>query len=209
MPRISQMVMAIAFAVPCFSMGLHLLRVWRQPMAVEGGRWVTLGVGVFVLEFILVHASVLLGALATAATGTGERILATMALATFYGLFVGAIALGFRSRMLLMSFVWLIVGRFVALAIGISEQDASLLAMRSAAAVALYVVLVMASIFLPVPRLGITPEIAAATRLPNASGVWIDEPHRAVAAATVYFLALGLFELTVMTWIDARHFDFP
>jgi hypothetical protein len=48
------------------------------------------------------------------------------------------------------------------------------------------------------------PCFAMASRLTDAQGAWIGEPHPAIGAATVHFLALGLIELTVMTWIDPR-----
>ena len=200
----AQLAMAVAFALPCFMMAWRLLRVWREPMAVEGGRWVGLGTGVFVLEFILLHAGVLLGGLAAQADGTWTRVGATAGLAAFYGLFAVVIAAAFRSRMLLGSFLWLIGGRFVALAIGVAELDTLLLVARSGIGMALYVLLAIASVIVPVPRFGITAEVAAATRIPNAGGAWVEEPHRAIGAATVYFLLLGVAELALLSWVDPR-----
>jgi hypothetical protein len=65
-----------------------------------------------------------------------------------------------------------------------------------------YFAMVVASVFVPIPRFGITPDVASATRLAGASGVWIDHPHRAIGAATAYFFLPGVVELTLMTWID-------
>jgi hypothetical protein len=202
MPPVSQVVMAVAFAIPCFTMAARLFRVWRDPMGVEDGRWVRIGTGVFVLEFVLLHAGILLGAAGAGADTLAGKVGATLGLTAFYELFAGAVALGFQSRMLFTSFLWMIGGRFVALAVGISERDTELLTAHSVVGMMIYFAMVLVSVVLPIPRLGITPQVAAATRQPNASGTWVDHPHRAIGAAAVYFLLLGVVELSVMTWID-------
>ena len=68
----------------------------------------------------------------------------------------------------------------------------------------LYFVLVMLTAFIPIPRRGVTADIAQRMRLPGGSGLWVDQPHRAIAAAALYFLLLGVVELAVMTWVDPR-----
>lgn len=196
--------MALSFAAPCFSMGLRLLEVWRNPMAVESGRWVRLGVGIFVLEFILLHAGIMLGAAAAGASSGGARLLGTLGLTAVYALFAGAIALGFRSRMLFMSFLGMVAGRFVALVVGISNEDQGLLLAHAVLGMVLYFTMVMASVFLPWPRRGITEAIAAESRVPNSGGLWVEQPHRAIGPAAVYFLLLGTAEVLLMTWVDPR-----
>ena len=47
-------------AVSCWWMAITLFRAWQTPMVVEEGRWVHLGVGIMVLEFILVHSGAML-----------------------------------------------------------------------------------------------------------------------------------------------------
>ena len=199
--RLAQPLMAISFAVPCFGMGMQMLRVWRDPMKYENGRWVQLGVGVFVLEFILLHAGIMIGAQSMDAS-SGISMLGTLLLTGFYALFAAAIAFAFKSRMLFMSFLSLVVGRFVGLMLGMSMDDKALFLAHSLVAMAIYFVLVFASVFLPWPRLGITEKVAADTRMPNSSGLWVDQPHRAIGPATVYFFLLGCIELLLMTWIN-------
>ena len=203
--RLAQPLMAISFAIPCFSMGNRMLAVWRDPMSVEQGRWVQLGVGVFVLEFILLHAGIFLGVVSMG--NSGIPTLAGIALlVVFYGLFAAAISFAFKSRMLFMSFVGLVVGRMVAVIIGVSSQDKALFLAHAVLAMAIYFVLTFASVFLPWPRLGITEAVANEMRMPNSSGLWVDQPHRAIGPATVYFFLLGLLELGLMTWIDPSFF---
>jgi hypothetical protein len=193
--------MAVAFAVPCLLMAQRLWRVWRDPMAIEEGAWVRIGVGVFVMEFILTHAGIFMAGIAADAESSGTRWASALGLTFFYGLFAIAISLGFQSRMLLHSFLWLIGGRFLALIIGISEHAAALLMAHAVVAAVIYFAMVILSVFLPWPRFGITPEVAAKTRVPNATGAWVDRPHRAIGAATVYFLLLGIAELALLSWI--------
>ncbi len=195
MSQLTVIAMALAFALPCFGMGWRLLHVWRRPLEIEDGRWVQLGVGVMVLEFVLLHAGVLLASLAMAADGLATTILATVGLSVFYGLFAVVIAYAFKSRMLLESFLWMIGGRLLAMLIGISTEESQLILNWSVVAMLLYVPLVIASVVVPFPRLGITAKIAGAKRLSNASGVWVDEPHRAIGAGAIYFHALGVAAL--------------
>lgn len=203
-PGQAQFLMAVSFAVPCFTMGLKLLDVWRDPMAVENGRWVRLGIGIFVLEFVLLHAGVAVGSVAVRADGGGLG--SALLMTGFYSLFGGGIALGFKSRMLFLSFLQVIVGRYIAMLIGVEADDPQLIQAHSVMSTLIYFPMVISSVFLPWPRRGITELIAAQTRVPNASGIWIDEPHRAIGPAAIYFLLLGVAELAVMTWVDPRVF---
>jgi len=194
--------MALSFAAPCFSMGWQLLKVWRDPMSVENGRWVNLGIGVFVFEFILLHAGIMLGATTMDASSGIFASAGTFFLAGFYLLFAAVFAYAFKSRMLFMSFLWMVVGRFIAVMIGTSLEDRQLFMAHSIVAMGIYFPMVFASVFLPWPRLGITVAIAAQTRDPRASGLWVEQPHRAIGPATAYFFLLGAVEVLLMTWVD-------
>lgn len=112
--------MAIIFALPCFMMAARLLQVWSDPMSVEAGGWVRLGVGLFVMEFVLLQAGIFLAGLSVDARVHGAGWLPMLGLTAFLGLFAAAVALAFRSRMLFFSFLWMVGWRFLALAIGIS-----------------------------------------------------------------------------------------
>lgn len=202
--KVYQVAMALSFAAPSLMMGIRLLHVWRDPMHIENGRWVQLGTGVFIMEFILLQVGIMLAAAGADAHSTAGKIASVAGLLAFYGLFAGAIALSFKSTMLLYSFLWMIGGRFLALTIGISESDQALVGAHSVVGMVIYFPLVVLSVFLPVPRFGITSEVAAATRMPGSSGAWVDHPHRAIGAATVYFLLLAVAEIAMMTWIDPR-----
>src|SRR6185369_7730811 len=127
---LAQPLMAVSFAIPCFRMGFRMLGVWRDPMAHENGRWVSLGIGVFVTEFILLHAGIMISGATMDATGVGA-VLGTLGLLAFYALFAVVIAYAFKSRMLFMSFLGLVVGRFTGLMIGMTADDKRLLLAHS------------------------------------------------------------------------------
>jgi hypothetical protein len=198
---LAQLAMALSFAVPSFAMGFRLLAVWRDPLSIDGGRWVRYGVGLFVLEFILLHAGVMLGG-AAAASGGGFAGL-TLLLLGFYALFAGAIALGFRDSSLFQSFLLVIGGRALGSLLGISTESQALFLAHSLIGMVLYFAMVMASVVIPWPRRGITEAIAAEQRVPGSSGLWVEKPHRAIGPAAIYYLLLGLAEVALLTWIDA------
>ena len=43
-------------ALPCFTLAVTLLWTWIDPMSIDNGHWVRFGVGIMVLEFVLVHS---------------------------------------------------------------------------------------------------------------------------------------------------------
>jgi hypothetical protein len=56
--------------------------------------------------------------------------------------------------------------------------------------VALYVLGVFVTVILPLPRLGITPEVVAQLGIPG-SGLWVERPHTVIAFGLLYFGALA------------------
>lgn len=52
----------------------------------------------------------------------------------------------------------------------------------------------------PMPALGITPEVVAGQHLPG-SGLWVDQPQRVIAFGFLYFAAVGVSELYGHAWL--------
>ncbi|MDX1680419.1 MAG: hypothetical protein R3242_06795 [Akkermansiaceae bacterium] len=202
MDPLLQVVMAICFAIPCFVMSVHLAKVWRDPMAMEEGAWVNRGMGIFIMEFILLHAGVFIGSAMAETSHMGVRLLVLLGLILFYGIFAAAISWAFKSRQILNSFLWLIGGRFVAIVIGVSEEKAELITMHSLYASMVYLAVVFATVFVPFPEFGITDSIARRFRLEGASGLWVDKPHRAIGGATIYYFLVGVMEIGLLSWIE-------
>jgi hypothetical protein len=194
-----RLVNALSTSLPCFFMAARLVRVWKDPLGVEDGRWISLGVGVMVLEFVLVHSGVACAVVAGSDDAAGVRLLHLGVIGLGYLLFAGVIALAFRSAMLLQSFLTLIVGRAVSVYVGLTQDQAAFLVAQSVLAVILYFFITIASVIVPVPRFGLTADVVRGRV--RGRGVWVEEPHRAIAAATVYFSLLGAADLLVLPWL--------
>ena len=179
----------------CLFMAWLFYRAWWRPMELDGGRWVNLGVGVMVLEFIVVHSGGVLHHLMEQKAGWG-RTKTALGLTVLYMLFGVGIALGFRSWWLLGSYALVMSGRLWALFAGHwTPMDQAISQRRMAFCVVLYLGLTFVTLFLPVPRGGLTPGLIASVGSGKSSGVWVDHPEKALAMGTAYFFLLGLVEM--------------
>jgi len=150
------------------------------------------------VEFLVVHASGFLGISALA----GERVArlgraaVVLGLALLYLLFAGAMGLAFRSWTPVATIGWLAGSRLVTVLVDPRDADAerSRQAGLWAASGALYVVFAILTAVLPIPRLGIRPDVVARLALPG-SGLWIEQPQVPLAFGFLYFAAFGLVEL--------------
>lgn len=199
-PALLTTLIGLALALPSFQMAARLWRVWRTPMSVDGGAWVRLGVGVMIMEFVLVHAGSFLLIL-TAVADAGRWFWAVV-ISLFYGLFAWGISAIFKSRALLHSFLWVLAGRYLALAMGLSSEQRTQLIAVSIVSAVLYLLIAPLSVIVPCPRFGITKSIAEASRQPGVRGEWVDEPHRAIAAGALYFFLLGVAEIVIAIWLS-------
>ncbi|MEQ8956182.1 MAG: hypothetical protein RL120_18785 [Gammaproteobacteria bacterium] len=188
----------VAAAVPCFYLCFVLIGVWRDPLAWDDGNWVRFGVGLMLLEFVLIHSGTFLGAfLVTKAVKLKQRLQIIAVLMVFYSVLVLGTALSLDSMELLVIFGTVSLGR-IAILFDDSEQSGQLLLARSAVGMILYLLVVMASIFLPLPQWGLSGEVLNQVYPDRGSGVWEQEPQRALAGAAIYFFCMGLVELFLL-----------
>lgn len=177
------------------SMAALFYLAWWRPYELEDGRWVKLGVGVMVLEFILVHSGGVLHHFMEAKPERG-RIKTVLSLTVLYTLFGIGIALGFKSWWLFGSYALVMSGRLWALfADHWTEMDQAISQRRMISSVLLYLGLMFATLILPVPRGGLTPALINSVRSGGQGGEWVDHPEKALAMGTAYFLLLGLIEI--------------
>jgi hypothetical protein len=147
------------------------------------------------MEFFMVHAGFMsLGVMA------GERrwrIGIAIGLAAFYLLFIAMFALVFDAKWMAVVAAALLAGRLGGAALrGPAEFPERIVV--SVVGVVLYLGAVTATAGPETfPAFGFTPAVLQELRpaFGNTSGLWVDEPHRAVAGAALYFFALGLLEL--------------
>lgn len=198
-----QALSALVSAIPCFFMAARLARVWKDPASVEGGRWVSMGVGIMILEFVLVHSGTAVGHLGISEGTVARKMAGFAGLGALYLAFAAVISLAFKSRSLLTTFLVVMAGRFVTVVVGISQNDARFLYVQSGAAAILYFFVVFGTLFGPLPRLGLTAEAAEKYR-PPGEGTWVDQPHLPIGGGVIYFTLLGLLDLFVFSWIDPQ-----
>ena len=178
----------------CWFMSGLFVTAWWWPRRLEDGAWVKLGVGILVLEFILIHSGAFLNQLMTRKAGW-DRTKALLGLVAFYALFGMAIAFAFRSWWLLGTFVSVMAGRIWSVFAGQDEMGRAISQRRVAASALLFLLLIFATIFIPVPAGGIDRWLLQEVWPARGHGVWETNPERALAMGTAYFLLLGLVEL--------------
>jgi hypothetical protein len=194
---------AVLSALPDLGLAGVFLATWIAP------RW--LGVDrighlllVMLLEFIVVHSAGFMGVAALADHPRFSRATSILGLGAFYTLFVGGFALGFKTWWPLVAFWGLTLNRLLSVIIGPRPKGEAERIVRAGWAVGAmaYLGAVFLTTPFPVPRLGVTRAVVEAAHLPG-SGLWIDEPHRVLAAGFLYFLIVGISEVFDHRWIKA------
>lgn len=188
---------ALSSALPCFYLSWILLNVWRDPMSWDGGEWVRLGLGLMILEFVLLHSGAFMASVMAKQESLGKRLQILAGLIVFYALMVLGFAFSLDSQSLLWIFGGVCLGR-LATALTNAEEGAATMMARSANGVLLYILIVFGTVFLPVPEWGITSAVLAEVYPDRGGGLWEREPERAIAGATLYFLLMGIAEIKTL-----------
>lgn len=184
-------------SVPDFLMGAAFLATWIDPYALGDGMLPYLML-VMLLEFIIIHSSAFIGNIMYGDLSKQKKITMMLGFFGFYTLFVLAFSLGFGEWWPIVAFTGLMLNRMLSVLVGNLPEGAERERVRSMWAVNVfcYIVGVFATILLPIPALGITPEAIAQAGL-TGEGIWIEEPYRLAAFGFLYFSAVGSIELTI------------
>ena len=182
-------------SLPLFWIAWQLFQVWTRPAVLpDAASWVRFGVGLMILEFVLLHSGVMGIFVFTAAETWWKRVLAGLGIVLFYGAFAWGLSMGTDSRQILSIYGFVLLGRAVTVLVDGAKGAAAIMG-RSLLGTLVYLPMVFASVLLPWPRFGLVGEFAAAARSPNTSGIWVDEPHRAIGAGMLYFLCMAALEI--------------
>lgn len=190
-----------ALALPdSVSAGAFLL-LWIAPFAL-GPDGVRNALLLMLVEFVLVHASGMLGGfLESNSGGRGKRALVLLGFGAFYAVFIAAFAFAFQAWWPVLALLWLLGAKLGRLFSVLHSEQAHAQRMADWGLQALvYILGVFATLFLPLPRLGLSADIQPQLGLPG-SGVWVDEPHRVIAFGVLYF---GL-----LAWIKWKDWSVP
>ncbi len=153
------------------------------------------------IEFIVMHS----GAFTAAIFGMDDlsrlkRALFLTGLTAFYMVFILAFSLAFDSAWPIWGFLWLFVSRFLQLVTSPAETGTKMQRMLGGWVMSamIYLLGAVATAFLPLPSLGLTPEVIAGLHL-SGGGLWIDQPWTVMAFGAFYFGVLGYTKLRGVT----------
>jgi hypothetical protein len=178
----------VAAALPDALSSAVFLLVWIAP-GVLGPIWVKNLMVTMLLEFLTVHSGGFIGTtVANPDASRASKTKVVLGFGSFYLLFAGAFSLAFEAWWPIAVFAWLLLAKLavVWLAPLPTAQEQARQAAFTGFAIAGYVVGVMLTSILPVPRSGIDEAMATAAAIPG-SGLWVDEPHRVIAFGALYF----------------------
>lgn len=187
-------------ALPDFGFAGVFLITWIRP-STFGPFMVKWLLVVMLVEFIIIHSAAFMGVVGFAAGTRAVRGLRIVGLGAFYTLFAGAMSWVFRSWFPITAFWGQTLNRLLGAMLGQGQdvgQKAVVMA-GWAASTAFYLLGCFATILLPIPRLGIAPEVVAAQRIPGG-GLWVEHPEKVIAFGVLYFGLTGWSELHTHRW---------
>jgi hypothetical protein len=162
--------------------------LWFAPLWL-GPRAISNALLTMLVEFVLVHASGMLGGLLESRSHSRRaQVLALLGFGFLYSAFIGAFALTFFEWWPVLVFAWLLVGKLQDL-FGASPADPAHRQRRQtmwAAQVVAYLAAVFITLLLPVPRFGISEAVQPQLGL-TGSGLWVGQPQTVVVAGVLYF----------------------
>lgn len=197
-------VRGVLASIPDFALAGTFLITWLNPYAL-GEMAVQYYLLTMLLEFIIVHSSGFMGSVAFSRNSAVLRLRNIFGLALFYSLFVGGFALGFTTWWPLYAFWGLTLNRMLGILIGDAPvgRERQYVQAGWALSIIYYLGGAFATVWLPVPALGMTREVRAALDLPGG-GLWVDEPQRVLAFGVLYFGLTGVGE--VLGWARNENF---
>jgi len=187
----------LAAAAPDAALAGLYLWCWIDPLAWRKTLVAELML-VMLVEFLVIHSGPFLGILVMgedSGTSRATRLKMLFGLGAVYLLFAGGMSAAFETWGPVLLFAWLIGAKLFAILLGRSPDGSERGRQMAfwALSVLFYLGAVFATLFLPVPELGITRS-GADYGIPG-SGEWVSNPQIPIAAGLVYFSALGLAKL--------------
>ncbi|HEV8584006.1 MAG TPA: hypothetical protein VGT02_03445 [Methylomirabilota bacterium] len=189
---------AVVAAFPDVVLALAFLITWIAPSTLGPGMVSSLTL-LMLLEFINVHSAGLMGIVLTGAADTTKKVKLILGLGALYTLFVVGMALAFKTWWPLTAFWLLTLNRLLPTLLrqAPTGQERYIVTVSWVAGCAFYLFFVCATTLLPLPRFGTTRGAAGG----SGSGLWIDEPHRALAFGFLYFTAVAALQLSTHRWV--------
>lgn len=195
----------MAGALPDALTAGYFLMLWLQP-DIFGDGHVETGLLIMLVEFLTVHAGGMLGGVALDPdTARRKRLQFIAAVGLFYLAFAAMLMLAFGQWWPLLVIGWLLLAKFLRVLPGraMTKEEATWQMQLWALSVVLYLGGVVLTLLLPLPRLGLSPDVVATLGIAG-SGVWVESPHRLMAFGVLYFGALAAAKGTLHRTAERR-----
>ncbi|WP_395681466.1 hypothetical protein [Dokdonella sp.] len=181
------------------------LWAWIDPAKIGGPARVKNLMLTMLFEFIVMHSSAMIGSMVISDMSRAGKFLAMAGLSAAYLLFVLAFAAAFSSSWPIWVFGWLFVCRFWYLLANRTTSEDAAKRMQTAWGISAgtYLAGCFITLFLPLPRLAITPDFVTAMQFPHGmSGDWVDHPWKVLAFGALYFGVLAWSKFNEL-WLPA------
>lgn len=187
--------------MPDFAFGAACLAAWLAPEAV-GVRWVDYLVVLIGMEFLVIHSTGFMQWVWLADWSRANRAAYILGLGVFYSVLVGILAWAARSSWPLVGFWVLTINRMLSVLFAQAPKGSELdLVLHGwVASLALYALAVLVALVVPLPAVGLTPDLVAQLDVP-ARYTWAPQSHLVLAAGYLYFTLYGLSEMTDHSWV--------
>ena len=170
-----------------FLAGLYMA-AWVCPTWLGEGTVVSM-VGMLLVEFPLIHSGLILGHVLATEKRSFKWAMSLGGLAIVYLAFAAGISVLVRRWAPVLALLAMLVNKVGGVLVRSSgPKDLARETPRWVMSAVYYLGAVFLSMFWPFPRLGITGHI-------SRRALWLEDPHQAVAAGTIYFLWLAFYEL--------------
>lgn len=179
-----------------FALAAAFLITWHAPytfgeQAVRGFMYLML------IEFLVVHSTGFLGAIAARDTARWLRVVLYGVLLLFYGLMAGAFSVSYGGWWPFLCMTMQCLGKAQTVLVNPHDDAAQSRVMAHwAAMTALFLGGVFLTVVYEVPAYGITAEVIARQEF-TVGGLWPEQPYRVIAFGAIYFTGLGMLSVGI------------
>ena len=187
-------------SLPDLAMAGFFLAVWVAPLAFPRDQLKGLAL-VMLLEFFLLHASVLLGEVVQIGLRDESKLTRIgfgSALALMYLAFVWFLATSFDASWPYLAFAWLLASKLSGVVfspVRREDERGRQLGVWMGCILA-YLLLFLPTALLPLPAGPLTPEVVATLEV-EGFGAWVDEPQRLCLYGFLYFVVCAFLRANV------------
>jgi len=185
---------SVCSGLSCLYLAYALIGVWLEPMNWDNGHWVRFGVGLLLLEFLLLHSAAMFAAVAQSDKPPQAKRRHMLLMSGMYLLMCLGFSLAMDSFTLLAILGTVTVSRVVTTLVG--EQQTGM-PKRAAYGTVVYLLCVGLTVVTEFPQMGITKEVLDAVYPTRGGGLWERYPQNAIVGGALYFGIMGLLEIFV------------